>query len=209
TDLVEATPSDGDEWLPSFLVRLWKLHGSVNWAWENRGRTDVIRLGVPVASDEVAAIYPSDTKYDESRRVPFVVLQDRFRRALYTAESLVLVTGYSWRDEHLNELLIEAARRRPRSEIITFTRSTIPAAVAENATSLPNLQAVTAKEAVLGGVKAAWKAPDEPLPDVWNDDSFALADFRCLAAFLAKSSAPQPDLDRRLKALLESLGGDD
>jgi hypothetical protein len=203
TDLVEATPADPDEWLPSFLVRLWKLHGSVNWAWEAGGRADVLRLGSPVEAGEVAAIYPSDTKYDESRRVPFVVLQDRFRRALYTAESVVLITGYSWRDEHLNELLIEAARRRPRSEIITFTRSKIPVAVAENASSLPNLQAVTAKEAVLGGVQGAWEAPDDPLPDVWSDDSFALADFRHLAEFLAKSSPPQPDLDRRLKALLE------
>lgn len=208
TDLVEATRDDSDEWLPSFLVRLWKLHGSVNWVWEDSGRADVIRLGSPVDADAVAAIYPSDTKYDESRRVPFVVLQDRFRRALHTAESLVLVTGYSWRDEHLNELLIEAARRRPRSEIVAFARSTIPAAVAESATSLPNLQVVTAREAILGGVQGAWKSPDDPLPDLWSDESFALADFRGLAAFLAKSSAPQPDLDRRLRALLETLSGD-
>ncbi len=205
TDLVEATPEDRDEWLPSFLVRLWKLHGSVNWSWEAGGRADVVRLGSAVDAGEVAAIYPSDTKYDESRRVPFVVLQDRFRRALYTAESVVLVIGYSWRDEHLNELLIEAARRRPRSEIITFTRSAIPAAVAAVASSLPNLQAVTATEAVLGGVRGAWAAPDDPLPDLWSKDRFALADFRHLAGFLAKSSAPQPDLDRRLKALLEAL----
>jgi SIR2-like domain len=209
TDLVEATPTDSEEWLPSFLVRLWKLHGSVNWAWETDGRKDVVRLGAPVEVGEVAAIYPSDTKYDESRRVPFVVLQDRFRRALYTPESLVLVIGYSWNDEHLNELLIEAARRRPRSEIITFTRSKIPAAVAENMTSLPNLQAVTAGEAVLGGARGRWEAPDDPLPDLWREDSFALADFRHLAAFLAKSSAPQSDLDRRLKILLETLSGDD
>lgn len=209
TDLVEASPADPEAWLPSFLLRLWKIHGSVNWAWETDGRADVIRLGSAVQAGAVAAIYPSDTKYDESRRVPFVVLQDRFRRALYTAESLVLVIGYSWRDEHLNELLIEAARRRPRSEIITFTRSTLPAAVAENATSLPNLQAVTAKEAILGGVRADWQAPDDSLPDVWYEESFALADFRHLAAFLAKSSAPHADLDRRLKAFLEALDGDD
>jgi hypothetical protein len=209
TDLVEATPADPGEWLPSFLVRLWKLHGSVNWAWDAAGHTDVLRLGSPVDTGEVAAIYPSDTKYDESRRVPFVVLQDRFRRALYTPESLVLVIGYSWRDQHLNELLIEAARRRPRSEIITFTRSTIPAAIAENATSLQNLQAVTAKEAILAGVRAPWEAPDDARPDLWGRDGFALADFRQLAAFLAKSAAPQPDLDRRLEALFEALGADE
>jgi hypothetical protein len=208
TDLVEATSADSEAWLPSFLMRLWKLHGSVNWAWETPGRADVVRLGSAVATGEVAAIYPSDTKYDESRRVPFVVLQDRFRRALYTAESLVLVTGYSWRDEHINELLIEAARRRPRTEIITFTRSTIPAAVTENATGLPNLQAVTATEAVLGGVQGAWEAPANPVPEIWSGDHFALADFRHLAAFLARSAAPQPDLDRRLNALLEALDSD-
>jgi SIR2-like domain len=208
TDLVEATSADSEAWLPSFLMRLWKLHGSVNWAWETPGRADVVRLGSAVATGEVAAIYPSDTKYDESRRVPFVVLQDRFRRALYTAESLVLVTGYSWRDEHINELLIEAARRRPRTEIITFTRSTIPAAVTENATGLPNLQAVTATEAVLGGVQGGWEAPANPVPEIWSEDHFALADFRHLAAFLARSAAPQPDLDRRLNALLEALDSD-
>jgi hypothetical protein len=209
TDLVEATPTDPGEWLPSFLVRLWKLHGSVNWAWDTAGHTDVLRLGSPVDTGEVAAIYPSDTKYDESRRVPFVVLQDRFRRALYTPESLVLVIGYSWRDQHLNELLIEAARRRPRSEIITFTRSTIPAAIAESATSLQNVQAVTAKEAILAGVRAPWEAPDDAGPDLWGGDGFALADFRQLAAFLAKSAAPQPDLDRRLEALVETLGANE
>jgi hypothetical protein len=117
--------------------------------------------------------------------------------------------GYSWRDEHLNELLLEAARRRPRSEIITFTRSTIPAAVAEDAASLPNLQSVTRKEAFLGGVRAPWEAPSDPLPDIWDEEGFALADFQNLAAFLAKSSAPQPDLDARLKAFLEALDGDD
>lgn len=136
--------------------------------------------------------------------MPFVVLQDRFRRALYTPESLVLVIGYSWHDEHLNELLLEAAQRRPRSEIITFTRSKIPAAV-EHATDLPNLQAVTATEAVIGGVRAPWEAPGNPLPAIWEDDSFALADFEHLATFLAKSSPPQQDIDRRLRAVLEVL----
>jgi hypothetical protein len=78
TDLVEATPHDETSWLPNFLVRVWKLHGSVNWAWDSDDRTEVTRLGAPVEAGRLAAIYPSDAKYDESRRVPFVVLQDRF-----------------------------------------------------------------------------------------------------------------------------------
>lgn len=119
-DLVEGRPERSDQWLPSFMVRLWKLHGSVNWAWLEDDPSKVVRLGAPVADGEAAAIYPSDAKYDESRRVPFLVLHDRFRLALAEPESLVLVSGYSFSDDHLNETLFEAAEFHPRSEICCF-----------------------------------------------------------------------------------------
>jgi hypothetical protein len=31
SEMVEAVPTGDDEWVPAFFVRLWKLHGSVNW----------------------------------------------------------------------------------------------------------------------------------------------------------------------------------
>src|SRR5690606_27313561 len=65
--------------LPPFLVRLWKLHGSVHWVWSDDRNPTVVRLGSPAQNEQPAAIYPSDAKYDESRRVPFLVLQDRLR----------------------------------------------------------------------------------------------------------------------------------
>src|SRR5581483_5246595 len=34
TDLVEGLPGSDQESVPAFFVRLWKLHGSVNWAWQ-------------------------------------------------------------------------------------------------------------------------------------------------------------------------------
>jgi hypothetical protein len=66
---------------------------------------------------------------------------------------------------------------------------------------------VAAQAAVLGGVHGSWEAPADPLPDVWVNDGFALTDFAHLASFLARSSPPQADLDRRLQTLLE--GSDD
>lgn len=42
TDLVEAEFGNPSERLPSFLVRLWKLHGSVHWVWNG---ADVVRIG--------------------------------------------------------------------------------------------------------------------------------------------------------------------
>ena len=202
TELVEASPADVDEWLPGFLVRMWKLHGSVNWAWEDGTPSEVVRLGAPVTDDQPAAIYPSDAKYDESRRVPFVVLQDRLRRALNQPETLTLVSGYSFGDAHLNEQVFDAARRRPRSELVAFCFGTIPDVLAERAASTPNLQAVTAKEAILGGVRADWSKPDDLPEDVWKDDEFVMGDFKNLASFLARSSPPQGELESRLSDLL-------
>lgn len=191
TELVEGSPGSDREWVPAFFVRLWKLHGSVNWAWQD-GR-QIVRLGQPVPEGLAAAIYPSDTKYEESRRVPFVVLQDRLRRALHQPETLLLVAGYSFGDSDLNELLFDAAIRRERSEFVVFCHSKIPDSLADRAGATPNLQVIAGHEAILGGVRAEWKAPEEAPPDVWDDGQLALRDFRNLAAHLARSGTREVD----------------
>lgn len=203
-ELVEARPGE-DDWLPPFLVRLWKLHGSVHWTW-SREPAEVVRLGTePPAAP--AAIYPSDTKYDESRRMPFVVLQDRFRRALNHPETLTLVAGYSFGDDHLNELLFDAAQRRPRSETLAFCFGELPEQVASRAERTPNLQLVGPDEAVIGGVRASWKPVDEPLPDVW-DGNLLLGDFTHLAGFLSRSSSHEGEVQKRAADLVaHALGG--
>ena len=193
TDLVEGTPEDPDRWLLRSFVRLWKLHGSVNWAWDTARQAEIVRLGSTVPSGAAAAIYPSDAKYDESRRVPFLVLQDRFRRALAQPETLTLVTGYSFSDEHLNELLFDAAARRPRSEIVAFCYSSIPEALQERAVRSPNLQVVTPTQAILGGTIADWDEPAEIVGGggFWNG-KFTLGDFSSLSAHLARSGLQSP-----------------
>lgn len=188
--------------LPAFLVRLWKLHGSVHWVWSENENPTVVRLGMPAPGGQPAAIYPSDAKYDESRRVPFLVLQDRLRRALDEPETLTLITGYSFGDQHLNETIFNAARRRPRSEFIVFCYSAIPDEVAALAATTPNVQVVTRGEAVLGGIRQPWKKPDSIPADVWNDDKFLLGDFEFFTRFLARSSPPRGELESRLADLL-------
>jgi hypothetical protein len=191
TELVEATVGTTSACLPSEFVRLWKLHGSVNWAWSDDEQ--IIRLGQPVPEDLPAAIYPSDAKYEESRRVPFVVLQDRFRRALHEPETLVLISGYSCGDAHLNEMLFDAATRRQRSEFVVFCYSDIPSTLAERAERTPNLQVVSPTEAVVGGLRRAWKGPDDEAADLWVGGKMVLSDFKHLAAYLARSSSSDED----------------
>ena len=194
TDLVEATRDDPEQWLLRSFVRLWKLHGSVNWAWDSESKTEIVRLGRSVADVDAAAIYPSDAKYDESRRMPFLVLQDRFRRALAQPETLTLVAGYSFGDEHLNETIFEAAQRHPRSETIVFCYSSIPEVVRERAAQTPNLQAITCSEAILGGTCASWEAPADVVgvDGFWGDGGLTLGDFGRLAAHLARDWPQAP-----------------
>jgi hypothetical protein len=193
--MVEASAVESDVLLPSFYARLWKLHGSVNWAWDDSGKVgEVVRLGGTVPAGQSAAIFPSDAKYEESRRMPFVVLQDRFRRSLNEPESLFLVSGYSWADDHLNESLFEAAARRPRSEIVAFCYDQIPDNLATEAAKVPNLQVVTKTEGIIGGIRAGWAGPDSGTPsalptDIWDGSQCNLGDFRELATFLARSSS--------------------
>lgn len=177
--------------LPSEFARVWKLHGSLNWCWDEDARS-ITRRSIPPGEDAVAAIYPADTKYEESRRVPYVVLMDRFRRALQEPETLLLVSGYSFGDEHLDELIFEAAARRPRSEFIAFCYSQIPANLAEKASSVPSLTVVSQAEAIIGSERRPWKAEEE-IPGVWEGGKFKLGDFAHLGGFLARNSRlPDP-----------------
>ena len=212
TELSEAPSGPNTESMPAFFARLWKLHGSVNWAWNDD--REIVRLGYEVPGNRAAAIYPSDAKYEESRRVPFVVLQDIFRKTLHQPETLVMITGYSFGDDHINEQLFHAAARRQRSEFIVFCFGEIPEKLAERASITPNLQVVSGSEAILGGSRADWKPPEsEDLPEnspvtIWDLESekFALCDFRNLAAYLARSTTVESDgIDTAIKDLLNEV----
>lgn len=187
TELVEAIPQVDTESMPSFFVRLWKLHGSVNWAWNTDKQ--IVRIGQPVPEGRAAAIYPSDTKYEESRRVPFVVLQDRFRQALHEPDTLMLIAGYSFSDDHLNEQIFDAATRRERSEFVVFAFSEIPDSLLDRAAITPNLQVVSDHEAIIGCVRADWADLGDGSPEIWCEGRFLLSDFKHLSGYLARSSA--------------------
>lgn len=205
-ELVDSNSPHPREQMPPSFVRLWKLHGSTNWAWE-AGR-EVVRVGSPVPDGTAAAIYPSDRKYEESRRVPFLVLQDHLARTLHQPETLVLITGYSFRDDHLNEVVFNAAARRPRSEFVIFCYSGLPDGVAAQAQRTPNMQLVGGEEAILGGLRARWEVPSGDQPNVWESGSFVLRDFKHLSAFLGRNATREPDAVQALQDLIRTASAD-
>ena len=97
-----------------------KLHGSVDWyrATENPSALFRVRAGGTYPGEGgVVMIYPQATKYLNVQRDPFSELFQRFRsRLVQGVDQVLLICGYSFSDEHINDE-IEIALADPRSQL--------------------------------------------------------------------------------------------
>lgn len=109
---------DEDQLPKSKWIRLWKLHGSVNWVIEDGARGKRIIRSRPTESGEL--ILPSHRKYDESRKQPYVAYMDRLSRILNSEHALLITCGYSFGDEHINAILYGALDNRNTANIIAL-----------------------------------------------------------------------------------------
>ncbi len=151
-----------DDALPARWARLWKLHGSINWSRSDGGR--VIRQ--PDANhDERRLIHPSHLKYDESRRMPYLALHDRLRQVLRQPNVVVVSCGYSFRDEHLNEIVQEGLQRNPSGIVYGFLYGKLEqyekARELSIDTTTANLVLLAEDEAVIGRKKDMWRERDD------------------------------------------------
>lgn len=98
-----------EDQLSSRWARLWKLHGSINW-YQNETK-GVFRAGKDEQSSK-RVIHPSHLKYDESRRMPYLAMLDRLRAFLRQPSAAFILCGYSFRDDHINEVIIQGLGSR-------------------------------------------------------------------------------------------------
>lgn len=101
------------EELPARWVRLWKLHGSINWWIDADG--NVFRGVSKNMDNDKQMIYPSHLKYSQSRRMPYLAMQDRLSNFLSAGQSVLITSGYSFVDQHLNEIITQRLSASPRS----------------------------------------------------------------------------------------------
>lgn len=87
------------ESIPRSWVRLWKLHGSVGWYRKDDRVVRVIGHNPEGSPDHL--IFPTQEKYEDSRKLPFIAYQDQLRWFLGNGEVLLIVAGYSWSDQHI------------------------------------------------------------------------------------------------------------
>jgi hypothetical protein len=147
-----------DDALPNRWARLWKLHGSVNWARLADGRV-VRRAPSP---DERRLIHPSHLKYDESRRMPYLAMHDRFRALLKRSSATLLTVGYSFRDEHINELIVEGLHGNSSAMTFALLYDELDnySAATALATRCSNLTLLAADAACIGTRIAPWARPN-------------------------------------------------
>ena len=211
--------ADGENSLPDRWARLWKVHGSVNW-WrvvvekpkdakdKEKEEFEVVR-GVKPKNAVQQMIYPSHLKYDQSRRMPYLAMLDRLRSFLGRGQAVVVTCGYSFLDQHLNEVVLQGLHSNPTAMcfgLMHSNRSDYPMAV-EKAKRHHNLSLLARDGAVLGTLEKDWHSEDrdgDPLnglsvkKSATGNCEFVLGDFKKLGEFLA-SQLSRSDDDRGSK----------
>jgi hypothetical protein len=187
--------------VPPDWIRLWKLHGSIGWVMvrnELAASSRIVRRGPDAGSvEDELMIYPSRQKYSDSRRLPFMAYQDRLRRLLSSGETLLVTCGYSFSDEHLNDIIFQALRSNPRLAVTALMFDPLSsAAVKRNLVQvtegITNLTIYAPDGAVVGGRVGSWTGPTEDPPSgvdawpFWNKETnaFRLGDFNQFVEFL-------------------------
>jgi hypothetical protein len=106
--------------LPKHWTRLWKIHGSINWYKENVCGQKRVYRSSEVKQDASHLIYPSHLKYEESRKMPYLALIDQLNRFIRKKSSLLIVSGYSFNDGHLNDTIINALKANPTAMVLAL-----------------------------------------------------------------------------------------
>lgn len=94
--------------------RLFKLHGSINWTRDEAGHVRRGRNANEDAADEPVIVYPSEQKYLQTKYGVYETLLSQFRNRLRASNvnNCLIILGYSFNDEHINEAIFDAVTSR-------------------------------------------------------------------------------------------------
>jgi hypothetical protein len=179
--------------LPPRWTRLWKIHGSLNWRLENE--TNVVRSD-QITDKQSYLIYPSHLKYDQSRKMPYLAMLDRLKAFLLAPSSLLFICGYSFADEHINDVICRSLEANPTAHVFALVYGDLEAEsyklACQSALATPNLSLLGFDKAIIGRTLGDWAgdgADDFVLPPsilVKDGDKVTvqLGDFAALGALL-------------------------
>jgi hypothetical protein len=85
-----------------YQTKLWKIHGSLGWHYDEETR----KVWRKDSDTDDILIYPSTLKYNDSKKQPYTALGDRLSQFLKLPDTVLIICGYSFGDEHINERII-------------------------------------------------------------------------------------------------------
>lgn len=113
--------------------------------------------------DNLHLIYPSHLKYDQSRKMPFLAMIDQLHKFISKQNSILFLSGYSFSDEHLNNVIVSALKANPRSSVFTLLYDKLekyPNAY-KLAQRCSNLSLFALDKAIIGTVEGDWHISQE------------------------------------------------
>jgi hypothetical protein len=187
--------------LPSRWVKLWKLHGSINWWNDSCGNVFRCHYENSEKTKNKQMIYPSHIKYSQSRRMPYLAMQDRLGRFLSSGQSILIICGYSFSDQHINEILVQRLAANPRAICFGLLYDDLEKYkdALENAKKVTNLCLISQDSAFFSKETKKWRSPsghlDPTHQDYIEDDKCKLGNFEALGKFLQKQTIHE-NMDR-------------
>lgn len=151
-------------------TKLWKIHGSLGWHYDNETK----KICRYKSSSEEILIFPSTLKYSESKKQPYISLMDRLTNFLKQPDTVLITCGYSFGDEHINERIITALNSNDSGHVIALYYDnkqengnkkyllTENSVLAKLAKQTKKLSVYGCGNAVIGGQFGEWKLKREP-----------------------------------------------
>lgn len=106
------------------MVYLYKLHGSISWiesddnSFFNIKEIDVKPTQEPPQKNVL--IYPTPLKQNKSLGSPYADLIREFQNKLLLQHGVLIVIGYSFSDEHINNAIYAALASNPSLSVVIF-----------------------------------------------------------------------------------------
>ena len=105
-------------------VYLYKLHGSISWVEDENSNSlfKVKEVQSPsFTENKNILIYPTPTKQNSSFASPYSDLFREFQKKLLQQDNILVVIGYSFSDEHINNIIYQALATIPKFRLIIFS----------------------------------------------------------------------------------------
>lgn len=158
---------EDEDLLPPRWARLWKIHGSLNWRLTSDGKR-VVRSSETPDTTTSYLIYPSHLKYDQSRKMPYLAMLDRLKAFLLQPNAVLFMSGYSFSDEHINDVICRSLEANPTAQVFALVYGDLAEERYEKARvcgcRMPNLSVLGEFSAVIGRVDGPWRALADDVP---------------------------------------------